>query len=153
MPAFQHPFASSRYARVSSSAETLGRWLRGEKHTEEGSPSPALPDLGQRPEPVMVPADSCQGLSLPQVPVDINIPESSAKSSPEHYVMHSSKVTVLLSGQRSGTDMPVYTNGATIDGILAAARPSGLLALEVMVHVQFPSSRTAGLTCSRLRAE
>ena len=52
-----------------------------------------------------------------------------------HYVKHSSKLTLLLSGQREGTCVPHYTNGDTIEGILAIARPAGVLAVDVKVCV------------------
>ncbi|KAI0648144.1 hypothetical protein C8Q79DRAFT_905770 [Trametes meyenii] len=51
-----------------------------------------------------------------------------------HYVKHSSRVTLLLSGQEEGVQMPVYSTGDTIEAILAIARPAGLLALEVKVE-------------------
>lgn len=57
----------------------------------------------------------------------------SGKASPGHFVKHSSKVTLLLSGQEENTSEPVYSNGSTIVGILAIPRPSGLLSLEVKV--------------------
>ena len=40
---------------------------------------------------------------------------------------------MLLSGQREGTSLPHYSNGDTIEGILAIVRPSGVLALELKV--------------------
>lgn len=51
-----------------------------------------------------------------------------------HYVRHSSRLTLLLSGQREGTCIPSYSNGETIEGILAMARPSLVLALDVKVR-------------------
>ncbi|KAI0632333.1 hypothetical protein C8Q77DRAFT_1059693 [Trametes polyzona] len=51
-----------------------------------------------------------------------------------HYVKHSSRVTLLLSGQREGVSLPVYSTGQTIEGVLAVARPSGVLALEVKIQ-------------------
>ena len=51
-----------------------------------------------------------------------------------HYVKHSSKLTLLLCGQPEGVSMPHYSNGDTIEGILAIARPSGVLSLEVKVR-------------------
>ena len=53
-----------------------------------------------------------------------------------HYVKHSSRITLLLSGQREGAPTPQYSNGDPIEGILAIARPSGILALEVKVRTQ-----------------
>lgn len=57
----------------------------------------------------------------------------SGKVSPGHFVKHSSKVTLLLSGQEENATEPVYTNESTIIGILAIPRPSGLLSLEIKV--------------------
>ncbi|KAI0354875.1 hypothetical protein OH77DRAFT_1404433 [Trametes cingulata] len=51
-----------------------------------------------------------------------------------HYVKHSSRVTLLLSGQEEGVDIPAYGTGDTIEGVFAIARPCGLFALEVKVE-------------------
>ncbi|KAI0365703.1 hypothetical protein BV20DRAFT_953703 [Pilatotrama ljubarskyi] len=51
-----------------------------------------------------------------------------------HYVKHSSKMTLLLSGQEEGVDVPAYSTGETIEGIFAIAKPSGLFALEVKIE-------------------
>ena len=53
-----------------------------------------------------------------------------------HFVRHSSKLTLLLSGQRDGACVPSYSSGETIEGVLAIARPSGVLALDVKVRVR-----------------
>ncbi len=47
---------------------------------------------------------------------------------------HSSRVTLLLSEQEEGAEVPSYSTGDTIEGVLAIARSSGLLALEVKVR-------------------
>lgn len=47
---------------------------------------------------------------------------------------HSSRVTLLLSEQDEGAEVPAYSTGDTIEGVLAIARSSGLLALEVKVR-------------------
>ncbi|KAI0712060.1 hypothetical protein C8Q76DRAFT_476666 [Earliella scabrosa] len=51
-----------------------------------------------------------------------------------HFVRHSSKLTLLLSGQRDGACVPSYSSGETIEGVLAIARPSGVLALDVKIE-------------------
>ena len=63
----------------------------------------------------------------------VQAPSWSGKASPGHFVKHSSKVTLLLSGQEENASEPVYSNGDTIVGILAIPRPTGLLSLEVKV--------------------
>ncbi|KAI0822337.1 hypothetical protein BC628DRAFT_1412439 [Trametes gibbosa] len=50
-----------------------------------------------------------------------------------HYVNHTSWVTLLLSGQEEGAEMPAYSTGQTIEGVLAVARSSGVLALDVKI--------------------
>ncbi|KAI0661977.1 hypothetical protein C8Q70DRAFT_909835 [Cubamyces menziesii] len=62
-----------------------------------------------------------------------------------HYVKHSSRFTLLLSGQPEGVDMPVYSNGQTIEGILAIARPLGLLAVEVKIEGSISIEETGSL--------
>ncbi|CAL1712354.1 unnamed protein product [Somion occarium] len=71
-------------------------------------------------------------------------PPSSGKASPGHFVKHSSKITVLLSGQKENASEPVYSNGATIIGILAIPKPSGLLTLEVKVEGHIKLKEVAG---------
>ncbi|KAI1793365.1 hypothetical protein LXA43DRAFT_239743 [Ganoderma leucocontextum] len=83
--------------------------------------------------------------SLPPLPVSVSQADLVAKSpiAPPpsrksntcgHYVKHSSKLTLLLSGQREGTCVPHYANGDTIEGILAIARPTGVLAVDVKIE-------------------
>ncbi|KAH9847955.1 hypothetical protein C2E23DRAFT_740732 [Lenzites betulinus] len=50
-----------------------------------------------------------------------------------HYVKHSSWVTLLLSEQEEGAEVPAYSTGQTIEGSLAVTRSSGVLALEVKI--------------------
>lgn len=133
----RHPFAAVQYVRNSLSTDTLGAWLRPETRPEDVPPVPPLPDrtLARNqslpPAPTRVP----RGVGLPRPHLDSDVPAVSSRSSPGHFVKHSSKVTLLLSGQEEGTAMPEYHTGGTIDGILAVPRPSGLLALEVTVSI------------------
>ena len=83
---------------------------------------------------------------MPPLPVSVSQPDLVARApvappvlrrsnTSGHYVKHSSKLTLLLSGQREGTCVPHYANGDTIEGILAIARPAGVLAVDVKVCV------------------
>lgn len=136
----RHPFAAVQYVRNSLSTDTLGAWLRPETRPEDVPPVPPLPDrtLSRNqslpPAPTRVP----RGIGLTRPRLDSDVPAVSSRSSPGHFVKHSSKVTLLLSGQEDGTAMPEYNTGGTIDGILAVSRPSGLLALEVTVCMNLP---------------
>jgi len=56
-----------------------------------------------------------------------------ANTSSSHYIKHSNRITMVLSDQDDLSSVPVYTNGSTIDGILAVQKSSGLLSLEVKV--------------------
>lgn len=157
MPSSQHPFADSRYARLSRSAETLTRWLRGEGR-DEGRPltsDPATRPASQAAKRAMVPVSPALGeseyVSRPPIVASTSSGKPS-KTSAQHYVKHSSKLTLLLSDQDSGVEIPVYVNGDTIDGILAVARPAGLLSLDIMVRVQISEFALKQLTRSRLRA-
>ncbi|EIW59118.1 uncharacterized protein TRAVEDRAFT_122036 [Trametes versicolor FP-101664 SS1] len=67
---------------------------------------------------------------LPRTPAAVD----TKKAKRGHYVKHSSRVTLLLSEQDEGAEVPAYSTGDTIEGILAIARSSGLLALEVKVE-------------------
>lgn len=84
-----------------------------------------------RKKPVAVFLDT--QISSAQDGSERRVPSWSGKASPGHFVKHSSKVTLLLSGQEEHASEPVYSNGSTIVGILAIPRPSGLLTLEVKV--------------------
>lgn len=65
-------------------------------------------------------------------------PVPSAVASPGHFVKHSSKATLVLSGQEEGVDQPTYSSGGIIEGILAVPRPSGLLSIEIKVPARIP---------------
>ncbi|KAI0784814.1 hypothetical protein C8Q75DRAFT_370701 [Abortiporus biennis] len=69
-----------------------------------------------------------------------------ANASPGHYVKHSSRFTLLLSGQDDidRKSDPTYYNGNTIDGILAIPRTSGLLSLEIKVEATIRLKEVAG---------
>lgn len=58
---------------------------------------------------------------------------SFGNASAGHFVKHSSNITLLLSGQDENVPDPVYSTGGSIVGLIAVARPSNLLSLEVKV--------------------
>ncbi|KAI0769032.1 hypothetical protein BD413DRAFT_605078 [Trametes elegans] len=72
---------------------------------------------------------------IPALPATLPLggPLKESKTTPGHYVKHTSRVTLLVSGQEEGAAIPTYSTGDTIEGILAVARDTGLLALEVKV--------------------
>lgn len=144
MTSRRHPFAYSQHVRYSQSTDTFASWLR---LTPEPN-IPLVPPLSSKP-----PAPTALHRSLSQQPqprqyqetdyretlptVDVDVPTVSSKSSPGHLVKHSSWVTLLLSGQEEGASEAIYSNGATIEGILAVPRPAGLLALQIKVRNTF----------------
>lgn len=121
------PFKPSR----SQSTSRSPRALPPRPQTALAAPRPVLPtiDVHQRAAPSELPNDPVLW---------------SARASPGHYVKHSSKATILLSGQDDFSSGPVYTSGATIEGILAIPRPSGLLTLEVKVSGRIRLKEVAG---------
>ncbi|PSR78191.1 hypothetical protein PHLCEN_2v7523 [Hermanssonia centrifuga] len=147
MPTIRHPFASIQYVRNSLSTDALTGWRRGEyQHTVPGEipPVPPLPpqvrnEPTRRASPRLPHPSSFLRPSL-----NIDVPIMSSRSSPGHFVKHSSKITLLLSGQEEGTKEPEYTSGSTIDGILAVPRPSGLLSLQVLVEGTLKLKEIAG---------
>lgn len=153
MPVYQHPFASTEFARRSRSTETLVRWLRQDRD-DPPPPVPALPSSLAAPKPVAVAAPpTAERPATAPPPIDIDVPIRSSRSSPGHFVKHSSKVTVLLSGQDHSGKIPEYTNGSIIDGIIAVPRPSGLLSLEIVVSTNICRHiRRINRAASRLRA-
>jgi hypothetical protein len=139
MPLLHHPFASTQYARWSRSTDTLTRLLGHNREGESVPPVPALPQVFQVPKPdvATVPPLVERPLAAPPPRVDVHVPMRSSKSSPGHFVKHSSSVTVLLSGQEHCRKGPEYNNGGVVDGIVAVPRPSGLLSLSIMVSYIF----------------
>lgn len=132
MPTMRHPYANTQYLHQSLSTDALGSWLR---LTPDVEAAPQLPSASSQQfhsssSQLFLPS-SRPSKELP--PVDVSVASFSSKSSPSHYVKHSSRLTLLLSGQEDGTCEPEYTNGATIEGILAVPRPSGLLSLQIRV--------------------
>lgn len=107
----RHPFASVRYSRNSLSSDRLP--------LSEHATDPTLPAADLHP--------------LTQTRFRPPVSSHCVRTSPGHFVKHSSKVTLLLSGQEDGLSMPVYRGGSTIDGVIAIPRPSGLLYLDVKV--------------------
>ncbi|KAI0696433.1 hypothetical protein BC835DRAFT_1271920 [Cytidiella melzeri] len=83
-------------------------------------------------------------MSTPPPQLDVDVPVRSSRSSPGHFVKHSSNVTLLLSDQHHGRKVPEYSNGGIIDGIIAVPRPSGLLALEIVVEGTMKLNEIAG---------
>lgn len=147
----KHPFASIQYVRNSFSADTIGSWLR---LTPEPDLPPPVPPLRTPPAQDQPPPERArnrkQSLFLSQADrssrptVNVNVPAMSSSSSPGHFVKHSSKATLLLSGQEQGVSEPVYVTGGTVDGILALSRPTGLLSLSVVVEGTIKIRETGG---------
>ena len=133
-----HPYAAVRYVRnsFSVSADNLPLWLRPDARAEDVPPVPPLPQTPQQ-------ADASPSTLSTANPVHQRLDleptaDPAAPAAPGHFVKHSSKATLLLSGQEDGVSMPLYTNGSTIEGILAVPRPANLLSLEVTVCAHNP---------------
>lgn len=137
MITLRHPFANTQFARYSLSTDALTSWLRLTPTDPDVSPGSAQPRPPQADPPPRRQSFAQQVSHRPEPKVwpklEFDVPEAQSKSSSGHFVKHSSRVTLLLSGQANGATEPEYTNGATIEGILAVPRPSGLLALQVKV--------------------
>ncbi|KAI0917449.1 hypothetical protein AcW1_007355 [Taiwanofungus camphoratus] len=118
----RHPFASVRYSRNSLSSDRLP--------LSEHATDPTLPAADLHP--------------LTQTRFRPPVSSHCVRTSPGHFVKHSSKVTLLLSGQEDGLSMPVYRGGSTIDGVIAIPRPSGLLYLDVKVQGLIRIKEVAG---------
>lgn len=119
----RHPFANPQYCRHSLSTDVIARQcdVRDGEHEKARL---------VRPEPAPRSSSTLPGAQRKAPPA------SSTRTSPTHFVKHSSRVTLLLSGQDEGVSTPVYTSGSTIDGILATPRSSGLLSLVVRVSAR-----------------
>lgn len=63
-------------------------------------------------------------------------------SMPTHeypYVKHSSGVTVILSGHRAGTSLPLYPSGSLISGVVVLSKVETTASLDVKVSAPFVS--------------
>lgn len=68
--------------------------------------------------------------------------DSSPLSIPIHeypYVKHSSGVTVILSGHRAGTSLPLYPSGSLISGVVVLSKVESAASLDVKVGAPFIS--------------
>ncbi|TBU27194.1 hypothetical protein BD311DRAFT_402452 [Dichomitus squalens] len=136
----RHPFAVAiSYPRPSSFLP-----IRSRPNTPEADIPPhsikawLIDDDSRPPVPALPRAAAPHAESAP------NLPRLERGSTSGHYVKHSSKLTLLLSGQREGTSIPHYSNGDTIEGILAIARPEGVLALDVKIEGRTYVEEVAG---------
>jgi hypothetical protein len=56
------------------------------------------------------------------------------------YVKHGSGITLLLSGHKAGTSLPVYQSGSLMSGMVVVSKPASIASLEVKVRdLQLPS--------------
>ena len=56
------------------------------------------------------------------------------------YVKHGSGITLLLSGHKAGTSLPIYQSGSLISGMVVLSKPASIASLEVKVRdLQLPS--------------
>ncbi|KAI0755063.1 hypothetical protein C8Q80DRAFT_408316 [Daedaleopsis nitida] len=133
----RHPFAAPQIPRPQSLFS-----LRSKALSQEQEIPPPVPPKRQpiQAPPALPPRSSILPLGglIPNRSHSPVVPATADANG--HFVRHSSKLTLLLSGQREGTSIPSYTNGETVEGILAIARPSGVLALDVKIegtiHIQ-----------------
>jgi hypothetical protein len=50
------------------------------------------------------------------------------------YVKHGSGITLLLSGHKAGTSLPVYQSGSLMSGMVVISKPATIASLEVKVR-------------------
>ncbi|EKM51699.1 uncharacterized protein PHACADRAFT_261996 [Phanerochaete carnosa HHB-10118-sp] len=149
MPSMRHPYANTRYLSQSLSTDALDSWLQLTPDTEAAPEQlRAMPQLHRTGSSYMSAPSDRSSDGLPRVDVCMS---SFASESSGHFVKHSSSATLLLSGQEDGRSEAEYTNGATIEGILAVPRPSGLLSLQVRVEGSMKLQETAGSGSSALQ--
>ena len=53
------------------------------------------------------------------------------------YVKHNSGITVILSGHRAGTSLPLYPSGSLISGVVVLSKVENITSLDVKVSVSF----------------
>jgi hypothetical protein len=57
------------------------------------------------------------------------------------YVKHCSGVTVILSGHRAGTSLPLYPSGSLISGVVVLSKAESAVSLDVKVSASLSVSR------------
>ncbi|OSD07310.1 hypothetical protein PYCCODRAFT_1358774 [Trametes coccinea BRFM310] len=119
----RHPYAAISASRPASLLSTHSRSSSPEPEREPPLP---VPQLNRRRPSQMAPHEIDRPRTAP--------PEKGLRAVVGHFVKHSRRVTVLLSGHPDGVDVPIYSNGQTIEGVLAVTRSSGLLAVEVKIE-------------------
>jgi len=50
------------------------------------------------------------------------------------YVKHGSGITLLLSGHKAGTSLPIYQSGSLMSGMVVISKPATIASLEVKVR-------------------
>ncbi|KAI9058261.1 hypothetical protein FKP32DRAFT_1581606 [Trametes sanguinea] len=119
----RHPYAVISTSRPAS---LFSSHSRSSSPEPDRDPPPPVPELNWR-------------RPLPTAPHEIDRPRTAPpqkglRAVVGHFVKHSRRVTLLLSGHPDGVDVPTYSNGQTIEGVLAVTRSTRLLAVEVKIE-------------------
>ncbi|GJE98972.1 hypothetical protein PsYK624_152100 [Phanerochaete sordida] len=139
----RHPYDAVQWLRHSLSTDALESWLQLTPEVEVAPQPPlTIPTLYRTSScQPSLPSDRTSGESLRSKTCE---PPIAYEDSRGHFVKHSRWATVLLCGQDTDLPEPEYTNGATIEGILAVPRPSGMLSLQIKVEGSIRLDETAG---------
>ena len=129
-----HPYARSRKCRPPSLLPLVPHF----------TPVPALPikdlKLGSWPDSSM---RSDHGpvtafvsfMEFPSEKPDISPPAVAPHGCP--YVKHSNGTTVILSGHKAGTSLPLYPSGSSISGVVVLSKLESIESLDVKVGNPF----------------
>jgi hypothetical protein len=126
-----HPYALQRRCRSVStlspatrsthgpadSEKNLGLW-HPSTETEHGSVTAFVSVMGP-----------------PSNKLDVSPPAMPVHEYP--YVKHNSGITVILSGHRAGTSLPLYPSGSLISGVVVLSKVESITSLNVKVSVPF----------------
>jgi hypothetical protein len=74
-------------------------------------------------------------MELPSEKLDISPPAVAAHGCP--YVKHGSGITVILSGHKVGTSLPLYPSGSSISGVVVLSKLESVESLDVKVGDPF----------------
>jgi len=74
-------------------------------------------------------------MEFPSEKLDISPPAVAPHGCP--YVKHGSGITVILSGHKAGTSLPLYPSGSSISGVVVLSRLESIESLDVKVGDPF----------------
>jgi hypothetical protein len=127
-----HPYAQHRRSRSVSSLSPPARSPHGSAVDSEKKLGLWHPSMGPHQGSVTA---FVSVMGPPSDKLDVSPPAMPIHGYP--YVKHSSGITVILSGHRAGTSLPLYPSGSLISGVVVLSKVESITSLDVKVSAPF----------------